>query len=505
MAFKRTGTNGNDTLDARTFLSIQLNNNLVGLAGDDHLRGGRIDDTLDGGADNDTLFGDKGDDLLIGGDGDDVLNGEDHGWKFNDTLLGGAGNDVIRADEGDDADGGTGRDLFVASNATRMRKRGGSELDYSRAVDLESGTHDVLYTPGGRLLSVDTLDLLDYEDHVADPRNFRSRADGFEDVRGTPSSDALYGSEDANHIDGGGLNDMLAGRGGDDTIFSGSGVDTVVGGEGDDLIVGTGEGGVLMGNAGNDTIDASGGTGAGYLIAPGTGSDRITGGAGPDTLDYSDYGVAEAAGITVDLTLGYAIGAGKIDLFSGIANATGTDWDDLIRGNDGANVLKGLGSDDRIEGREGDDRIDGGRGNDLLNGEEGLDTLEGGAGNDTLNGGTGLDVLIGNIGRDTFISEGDGETDDLIALAEGRSHLEQNEGDGWQDVFVFYEGFGRDNIFGFEPDLDVIDLSEHRQAMEIDDLYIYSPDGSATLVVGQDHIILIGHAGIELNEIEFVF
>ena len=62
---------------------------LVGLGGDDTLRGGDGDDAICGYDGNDVVMGGPGNDILRGGNGCDHLNGE----AGNDTLDGGPGND----------------------------------------------------------------------------------------------------------------------------------------------------------------------------------------------------------------------------------------------------------------------------------------------------------------------------------------------------------------------------------------------------------------------------
>lgn len=105
--------------------AAQSNNQIIGLNGNDHLRGGHGDDNIDGGAGRDHLRGRDGDDNLIGGAGNDILNGghgddqlnggdgRDYlrGGTGNDVLAGGIGGDVLRGGAGDDVlEGGAGRD-----------------------------------------------------------------------------------------------------------------------------------------------------------------------------------------------------------------------------------------------------------------------------------------------------------------------------------------------------------------------------------------------------------
>jgi Ca2+-binding RTX toxin-like protein len=72
---------------------------LVGLGGDDVIWGNHLHDGpsygtdhIDAGAGNDTVYGSRGGNVIDGGDGDDFLQG---GPKRN-VILGGAGNDTIR-------------------------------------------------------------------------------------------------------------------------------------------------------------------------------------------------------------------------------------------------------------------------------------------------------------------------------------------------------------------------------------------------------------------------
>ncbi|UWR90398.1 serine hydrolase [Phaeobacter inhibens] len=107
--------------------SAQGDNQLIGLQGNDHLRGGYGSDKIDGGsghdhlrgrAGNDTLEGGRGSDFLVGNRGDDSLSGgtgRDHlrGGKGDDMLSGGGGTDILRGGAGHDTlEGGAGRDYL---------------------------------------------------------------------------------------------------------------------------------------------------------------------------------------------------------------------------------------------------------------------------------------------------------------------------------------------------------------------------------------------------------
>ena len=86
----------------------------------------------------------------------------------------------------------------------------------------------------------------------------------------------------------------------------------------------------------------------------------------------------------------------------------GTDRNNTITGNSGADLILGLGGNDLLTGNGGDDLICGGNGVDLLLGLAGNDTLDGGVGNDVLNGGSGdYDQLLAGVGNDVLL-DGDG-------------------------------------------------------------------------------------------------
>ena len=187
----------------------------------------------------------------------------------------------------------------------------------------------------------------------------------------------------------------------------------------------------------------------------------IDGGEGIDTLDFSGF----TSGIAVDLDLntpqpGPASQNGAlvtqvgpdgevIQEFVNFENVIGSNFDDVIFGNNEINVLRGEGGDDLIHSFGGPDTLDGGEGVDtalfsaapvgvvvdldddgnaissfgdtLLNieningsvagddditGNWGENVLNGQGGNDTLAGEGGDDVLIGGSGNDVFVFSG---------------------------------------------------------------------------------------------------
>ena len=123
---------------------------------------------------------------------------------------------------------------------------------------------------------------------VVNPTNPETRdplPNGGFDIKGIADQEnRLEGSENADIITGGDLNDILSGFGGADTIVGGAGDDGISGGDGNDE---------LSGGAGNDTI--SGGSGE-NIISGDDGDDRLivedggstlTGGAGRDIFQIN--------------------------------------------------------------------------------------------------------------------------------------------------------------------------------------------------------------------------
>ena len=154
-----------------------------------------------------------------------------------------------------------------------------------------------------------------------------------EPITGTDMDDKLFGTDDSETITGMEGNDTLNGMGGDDTLD---------GGDGNDLLVG------------------------------GAGADTLKGGKGVDTISY----MSSPMGVTINLLSGAARGgdAGGDELGEMIENVIGSMDDDTLTGNDGKNMLSGLGGDDTLDGGDGDDTLEGGPGADRLTGGDDDDT-----------------------------------------------------------------------------------------------------------------------------------
>ena len=300
-------------------------------------------ENLTGSNNADTLYGDGSANAIDGGRG-------------NDALIGGAGADTLK--------GGLGTDT----------------ADYSASSLAVTVYLDGTVGVGGDAAG-DTLS-------------------GIENLLGSVNADTLYGDGNANAIDGGSGNDTLVGGAGADTLIGGLGTDTASysnGGtgvmaslansalntgdaagdvySGIENLTGSGFADTLYGDGNANAID--GGAGDDTLIG-GAGADSLTGGLGSDTASY----ITAGAGLTASLA-NKALNTGDAagDVYSGIENLTGSNFDDTLYGNSSNNVL------------------DGGSGNDLLVGGAGADTLVGGAGSDRFR----FDVAPTKTSRDAVI------------------------------------------------------------------------------------------------------
>jgi Ca2+-binding RTX toxin-like protein len=167
-----------------------------------------------------------------------------------------------------------------------------------------------------------------------------------------------FGSNANNTLNGTSTNDILYGLGGDDTLY---------------------------GHNGNDELHG------------GTGDDELHGGSGIDTAVFSTSEEVQAS--LLGSGYGWSLGLG-FDLLHDIENLITGSGDDIVAGDEGANLLSTGAGQDKVDGDEGDDVLLGGSGNDDLDGGFGNDLVRGGPGHDHVMGGNGNDVLQGDGGDD---------------------------------------------------------------------------------------------------------
>ena len=198
----------------------------------------------------------------------------------------------------------------------------------------------------------------------------------------------------------------------------------------DDCLYGLGGDDTLYGRNGNDELHG------------GAGDDELYGGRGVDTAVFS---TAHDVDARLWAQNGSAWDLG-FDLLHGIENLITGSGDDLVEGDDGANLLSagagldvvhGEGGDDTLyggndndtlEGGQGDDLVRGGNGHDYVGGDQGDDILEGNAGNDDLDGHLGADIMTGGAGADDFFFR-PGDSGTKLGSRDVITDFSQAEGD----------------------------------------------------------------------------
>ncbi|WP_137920036.1 peroxidase family protein [Hydrogenophaga sp. 2FB] len=487
------GSQGDDTITVNGGVNVidgQGGNDVIDAgAGNDIVVGGLGNDTLNGGAGNDTLAGSEGDDIFnyLIGDGTDTMDGGVGNDRVNirgtaaanslavllagtaiaafagsqatnveaitldmdagaDTLNYGATTTALTINLGtglatgfesvanvENVTGGAGNDLMTGSAAANtLNGGGGNDTFFAVAGD---GNDSYLGGAG-----IDTLDLSATTAGATVTATAASSADIGSDTLN--SIEVILGSQGDDNITGNAGANIIDGQGGNDVINAGAGDDVVLGGAGNDTINGEGGSDTVIGGIGNDT--ATGGAGNDTFFAMvGDGDDSYTGGAGADTYNLA----GTAAGATVTDVSASSAEIGN-DLLATIENVIGSQGDDSIVFDTGANV------------------VDGQAGADFLSTGAGADRLTGGAGNDTMAGGAG------------------------------------------NDVFVFAAGFGNDTILDFDATpaggQDQIDISSFGINAGTFNLRVVIADlgnDSSVAIDGLDSIVLLGVNGVGTNAV----
>ncbi|MGL4967259.1 MAG: M10 family metallopeptidase C-terminal domain-containing protein [Inquilinus sp.] len=368
---------------------------------------------------------------------------------FGSVLFGGAGDDRIV--------GGTGRLVGGAGNDTFVYK-----TNHVRDTILDFNTN-------GDRIDLSALHVPDFGSLLP----FMAQ-DGNDVVITLGEGD--FGSDQSIRL----LNVSLGSLSAADFIFDTStGADTIYGTLNDDILFGGGGNDALFGHVAlwgtyDDGADRLFGGDGDDLLSGGTGADRLDGGAGIDTARY----YTSPAGVTVDLSTGATSGGdARGDILVSIENVTGSEYNDTLIGNAGANVLRGSAGSDLLRGGAGADRLEGGfdtdtvsyytssigvtvdltagtgsggdaegdtlnaienisgsQGSDRLTGSIVANVLQGWGGDDVLQGGYGADRLDGGSGIDTanYATSWAGITVDL-AVGTGRG------GDAEGDILVSIE------------------------------------------------------------------
>ncbi|MES2936843.1 MAG: calcium-binding protein [Pseudomonadota bacterium] len=323
-------------------------------------------DLLLGRGGNDTLDGLGGDDDIWTGAGDDVARGGDG----NDNLSGSAGNDSL--------DGGAGNDGL-------------------------------------------------------------SGDDGNDSLAGGDGDDGLYGRRDDDTLLGGAGNDSLDGGPGDDLLDAGTGGNTLYFhyAEGQDVVVAPASAGGAEANILNFDSFYYGSPlpGRGLhpeeLLLARVGNDLVLTVVGTSETEITvrDYFAQEGAGLFPIAEIRFESGSwNNADIAAHLQPPPPDDaGDDVLIGDDTANLLRA------------------GAGNDLLVGGRGDDFLDGQEGNDTLDGGRGDDMLVVDSTGDVTVESANGGNDTVQSYIDFRlpGHIENLILIG--DIALVGEGNAQDN------------------------------------------------------------
>jgi Ca2+-binding RTX toxin-like protein len=401
-AVKFSGGAGNDTLDGSDTKTRLFAD---GGVGNDQLTGGSAKDVLYGNAGNDDIEGEKGDDTMIGGAGEDTLGWDD--GDGSDRISGNAGYDTVEVDGS------------VLKGDEFILKQQGNLAIFDR-VNL-----------GPFKLTVDSSEKFDVEglggnDKFTVVGNLPNTGVQAVSFSGGAGNDTLDGSGTSarlladggignDTLIGGSAKDYLYGNAGNDLLDGGLNDDTLVGGTGNDLLEGAKGDDTMFGNTGNDIM----------AWDDGDGSDRMSGGAGYDTVEFNgavvggDELVLKQQGnlaifdrvnlgqikLTVDSTEKFDVsGLGGNDKFT-VGNLANTSVQAVsFSGGAGNDTLDGSGTSTRLlaDGGLGDDLLIGGSANDYLLGNAGDDTLIGGGGSDRFVFDRGVAFNAASIGVDTI-------------------------------------------------------------------------------------------------------
>ncbi len=232
-----------------------------------------------------------------------------------------------------------------------------------------------------------------------------------------------------------GLAATIVGTAGDDHLLGTDGADVIAALDGDDTISGLAGDDVICGGTGDDVLDG------------GPGDDRLVGEGGVDTVIF----LSAPAGVSASLTTSTAIGDGA-DQLLGIEGLVGSQLDDVLVGDAGANTIIGVFGDDTLDGSGGDDVVVGHHGDDLIVGGAGDDVLDGDLGFDTVSFAGSAAAVDADLSSGTAAGEGT----DRLAGIEGLT------GSPFDDVLVgdagantIHAGAGNDTLDGLAGDDNV--------------------------------------------------
>ncbi len=422
------GTPNNDTLTGgpagESIQGLAGNDSLFGNAGDDTIEGGDGNDTLVGGDGDDSIDGGAGSDTILAGLGSDDFHGGTTGFRdtvsYASTIIGGP----ITVTMTDVANGSVTKpngDVDSLSMITGIWGTAGNDSFLSSATIFAGfPTASLRIRPGAGNDTVDgagaARTAVDYSDAVkaihVDLSLNRASQDGFDgtdtlnNVRFVTTSggfnDTIIGSNaDERFGLGGAGNKLIDGGGGTDTYRNDASTGFVANLQ--TSLVGGVPTGTVIKASGTDTLisienlvggrgnDSITGSQFDNMLSGEFGADTVDGAGGFDTLDMS--AMSTVFSIPARSIVNLSVGAITVGSQS-VAAGTALDgfgFTDILLNIEG---VIGTDLDDVMVGSDVANHLAGRSGNDSLAGEAGNDTLVGEAGDDTLGGGTGTDIAV---------------------------------------------------------------------------------------------------------------
>ena len=380
-----------DTLShIQTIKASKGNDVMTGSSWDDDFHGDDGNDTIKTGAGNDIAYGGKGHDHIEMGSGDDLVH-QDITVGDNDFLCGGDGKDTINYSI----------TKLVKATATNDKKTITFDAKTYIHAYLEKGYVEK-YREGfsqidKQLIGKDTLKK-------------------FENLIATQGNDIIHMDANDNTVYGLDGDDDISTYAGQDIVAAGRGNDTIDTGADDDIILQNidQENDFIDGGAGNDTIN--------YGISE-----------FKDNESYEGKSKISRIGIQVDLQAGIALKFtaqknqsvhqiedetraylvtdidDKKDILKNIENIDATSLDDIVLGDNHANVIKT------------------GAGNDIINARAGNDVIYAGEGNDIVYGGSGDDIIVQVVNEEQDKIDG-GDGFDIVDYSKAASAEERQIG-----------------------------------------------------------------------------
>ncbi len=197
------------------------------------------------------------------------------------------------------------------------------------------------------------------------------------------------------------------------TITGDAGANTLTGTSAADKILGLGGDDELKGMDGDDSL--SGGDGADTLSG-GKGADILDGGTSASDIDFASYKGAGGS-VTVNLATNAATGADGSDVLTNIEGIIGSNYNDILTGDENANWLEGLNGNDSIYGGGGTDWVQYSQAGDSVTVDLSLHTATGAAGNDHIEG---IENVIGSNYNDNLTGD---DTDNWFEGLNGNDNI----------------------------------------------------------------------------------